>query len=99
MDLARFQDSLQQAAPPAGLPLALQALWWDGKGDWDKAHNCAQDQEDPAGDWVHAYLHRKEGDLGNASYWYRRAKRPICDIPLETEWAEIVSTLISGAGA
>ena len=59
-------------APPASLHLALKALWWDAKGDWNKAHECAQgDEGDPSCDWVHAYLHRKEGDASNAGYWYR----------------------------
>ena len=96
MDLIRFRASLDQAAPPAGLPLALQAMWWDGKGDWDKAHGCAQALENRAqeghwGDLVHAYLHRKEGDLDNAGYWYRRAGRSVSTISLEAEWAAIVA--------
>jgi hypothetical protein len=95
MDLDRFRTSLREAAPPVDLPLALQAMWWDGKGDWDKAHGCAQDQEDQWGDWVHAYLHRKEGDLGNAGYWYRRVKRPVSEVTLEAEWLEIVSALLA----
>lgn len=99
MDLIRFRASLDQAAPPVNLPLALQAMWWDGKGDWDKAHGCAQDQEDQWGDLVHAYLHRKEGDLDNAGYWYRRAGRPAPTITLDAEWAEIVTELIANSGA
>jgi hypothetical protein len=98
MDLIRFRASLDQSAPPVDLPLALQAMWWDGKGNWEKAHACAQAQEDPWGDWVHAYLHRKEGDLGNAGYWYRRAARPMPEITLNAEWAEIVAALVASSG-
>src|SRR5437660_5152443 len=70
MDFAAFSESMAQAAPPPGLSRALEGLWWDAKGDWDKAHECAQAVEDDAGNWVHAYLHRKEGDASNAGYWY-----------------------------
>jgi hypothetical protein len=68
MDLDSFRRSLADPAPPAGLAAALHGLWWDAKGDWDRAHQCAQDQNDEAGAAVHAYLHRKEGDLSNAGY-------------------------------
>jgi len=95
MDIASFRTSLNQPAPPNGLSFALQALWWDAKGDWTKAHEQAQAREDAAGNWVHAYLHRKEGDLANAGYWYRRADRPMPKANLEMEWAEIVESLIS----
>jgi len=94
MDLAAIRASLDGPAPPPGLGLALQALWHDGKGDWDGAHELAQRDEPGAGDWVHAYLHRKEGDLGNAGYWYRRAGKPIAQGPLDDEWAAIVSALL-----
>ncbi len=77
MDSQAFKRSISAAAPPAGLSLALQALWWAEKGDWQKAHECAQAQEDAAGAWVHAHLHREEGDLANAGYWYRRAGKPV----------------------
>lgn len=79
---------------PAALPAPLRALWHDLRGDWDKAHRIAQDIEDETGAWVHAYLHRKEGDLSNASYWYRRARRPVATGPLEDEWRSIVSALL-----
>jgi hypothetical protein len=94
MDLATFRASLADDAPPTGLSLAAQGLWWDGKGDWDRAHRCAQDQDDAAGAAVHAYLHRKEGDLGNAGYWYARARRPMATGALETEWAALATELL-----
>lgn len=96
MDAAKFSESLAQAAPPAGLSLALQGLWWDGKGDWTRAHDCAQDQDDAAGAAVHAYLHRKEGDAGNAAYWYRRARRPVATGALAQEWAALVAEMLGG---
>ena len=94
MTLDEFRQSLTGAAPPADLPAALQALWHDGRGDWEAAHNVAQEVPDPDGAWVHAYLHRKEGDAGNAAYWYRRAARPVASISLDAEWDEIVTALL-----
>jgi hypothetical protein len=96
MDLAAFRASLRAPAPPAGLSVACQALWWDAKGDWDRAHELAQADEGGAGDWVHAYLHRKEGDAGNAGYWYRRAGKPASQASLAEEWAAIAEALLSG---
>jgi hypothetical protein len=90
MDIATMRTSLDAAQPPAGLSLLVQALWWDARGEWDRAHECAQAQEDAAGSAVHAYLHRKEGDLPNARYWYARAGRPVFAGPLEAEWAALV---------
>ncbi len=95
LDFAAFKQSLSEPAPPDGLGLALQALWWEAKGDWDKAHECAQAQEDDAGNWVHAYLHRREGDAGNAGYWYRRCRRPHATATLDAEWAEIATALLA----
>ena len=95
MDLQAFRTSLDGAGPPAGLSLALQALWWDAKGDWPRAHGCAQEQDDESGAWVHAYLHRVEGDLSNAGYWYRRANRPQQDGLLAEEWQEIAEALLA----
>ena len=76
MTLQEFKQSLQQATMPTDLSTALQALWQAGKGDWNAAHAITQAQGDADVDWVHAYLHREEGDLNNAGYWYRRAGRP-----------------------
>ena len=97
MDLTQFRALTRKKEPPAGLAPALRGLLWDAKGDWDKAHECAQTQEDRQGDWVHAYLHRKEGDLANARYWYRRAKKPVPKGPLEEEWEAITRALLDEA--
>jgi len=94
MELAEFRASLAGTAPAPGLSLALEALWWDAKGDWDKAHASAQAQNDAAGAAVHAYLHRKEGDLANAGYWYGRAGRPVTAGPLAEEWETLARTLL-----
>ena len=94
MDLKAFCTSLDRDAPPAGLSPALEALWREGKGDWHRAHKLAQTQRDQAGAWVHAYLHRVDGDTGNAHHWYRRAGKPPCDSPLKEEWEAIVSALL-----
>lgn len=96
MNLDVFRASLANAAPAPSLDLALQALWWDGKGDWTRAHECAQaDESDPRTGWVHAYLHRKEGDLSNAAYWYRRVGRSVASGQLDVEWGEIARALIA----
>jgi hypothetical protein len=95
MTLAEFRDSLGASAPPPGLSPALVALWHDARGDWDAAHRAAQDEEGRDGAWVHAYLHRKEGNAGNAAYWYRRAGRPIAHGPLDAEWVAIVEALLA----
>ncbi|SDK76315.1 hypothetical protein SAMN05421823_103496 [Catalinimonas alkaloidigena] len=94
MNFEEFQHSLQSPTPPTGLTAALRALWYEGKDDWEKAHQIAQDDESAAGSWVHAYLHRKEGDLGNAAYWYRRAAQPTASGPLRTEWELMVRDLL-----
>jgi hypothetical protein len=88
-----FRSTLTSDRPPPVSPLLL-ALWHDAKGDWEKAHTLAQDVDEESGAWVHAYLHRKEGDLGNAGYWYRRANQPIATDSLEAEWTRIVSALL-----
>ena len=94
MTIAEFKATLTQAAPPAVAAPALLALWHDGRNDWEAAHGVAQDIDDPTGAWVHAYLHRKEGDSGNAAYWYRRAGRPVSQLSLADEWASIVEALL-----
>jgi hypothetical protein len=96
MKFAEFERSLEAAEPLASLHLALQALWWDAKGDWNKAHECAQaDEGNPSCDWVHAYLHRKEGDASNARYWYGQAGKPVAQSTLPEEWRAIVQALIA----
>jgi hypothetical protein len=94
MTVDDFRQSLTVAKPPAELTLALLGLWWDGRGDWTRAHESAQQDEVPEGSWVHAYLHRKEGDQGNAVYWYGRAVKPVCREPLDAEWLGIVRVLL-----
>jgi hypothetical protein len=94
MTLDDLEASLAADAPPADLPETVQALWHDARGDWDRAHEIAQEIPDADGSWVHAYLHRKEGDLSNASYWYRRAGRDRPIVPLEEEWREIAGALL-----
>jgi hypothetical protein len=95
MTLQDFQAALASSAPPPDLSAPLLALWHDGRGDWDAAHRVAQDVESADGSWIHAYLHRKEGDEGNAAYWYRRAGKPIATVSLDAEWREIVAALLA----
>jgi len=89
-----LRASLSQTTPPAGATPLLQALWWEAKGDWTRAHEIAQEIESRNAAWVHAYLHRREGDISNAGYWYRQAGRPECRLPLDEEWQQLVSTLL-----
>ncbi len=93
MTYDEFKQTLTQDHAPAELTLAVQALWWDARGNWERAHTLAQEQHDSAGSWVHAYLHRKEGDIGNAGYWYRRAGKPAQNNPLTEEWEAIARAL------
>ena len=97
MTLEEFRESLSRAEPPADLDRALKGLWWDAKGDWGRAHESAQQDEGPAGSWVHAYLHRKEGDTSNAGYWYRRAGKNPSRALLQEEWLEVVKSLLSAS--
>ena len=90
-----FKRTTSADRPPASLPPALRALWHDAKGDWEAAHQTAQDIDSADGAWIHAYLHRKEGDLGNAAYWYRRANKPDCRSSLEAEWEQIARALLA----
>ena len=93
MTLDEFKATVSASTAPP-LSGALQALWHDARGDWDKAHEIANGVDDQTGAWVHAYLHRKEGDLGNAGYWYQRAGQPVANDSLESEWTRIVSALL-----
>ena len=97
MTFHEFRDSLKQEEPPRDLSFALAGLWWDAKGDWKRAHESAQQDEGQAGSWVHAYLHRKEGDIANAGYWYGRAGKIPAQSSLEQEWREIAAVLLQEA--
>jgi hypothetical protein len=88
-----FKTSLGTDTPPPDISPALHALWHQAKGDWDTAHHLVQSDKSPTGCWVHAHLHRVEGDKGNAEYWYRLAGKPVCTSRLGDEWEEIVSAL------
>lgn len=92
MDPTQFTRSTAGKAPPAGCPPVLEALWYLRKGDWNRAHEIVQArEEDRASAWVHAHLHRVEGDLSNAAYWYRRAGRKAADSALDEEWEALVA--------
>ena len=94
MEFAAFKSSLKSDRPPRGLAPPLRALWWAARDDWTQAHEIAQEHDDKPCAWVHAYLHRVEGDDGNAGYWYRRAGRPAAKGPLPAEWEAIVQALL-----
>jgi len=94
MNFEDFHRSMAEDEPPAGLGRPLEALWRLKKGDWHAAHELAQAQSDDAGAWVHAHLHRVEGDASNAGYWYRRAGKPHAEQPLEQEWEAITRSLL-----
>ena len=94
MTLEEFKSTVTMAVPPEGASAALLALWEDARGHWAAAHKIAQDLDDKSGAWIHAYLHRKEGDAANAAYWYRRAGQPVARDSLDQEWARIVSALL-----
>ena len=94
MTLAEFKLTLTKATPPSGITPELQALWYDGKGDWHQSHEIAQVKNTPDYCWIHAYLHRKEGDQWNANYWYQRAGRKMPNVSLEQEWENIVVELL-----
>jgi hypothetical protein len=94
MTFTDFKASLQEPLPPEGLSKLLTAMWHDAKGDWSAAHEIAQDVDTPEGAWIHAYLHRKEGDNSNAAYWYRLAKQKVPDVAIEDEWETISKEFI-----
>ena len=95
MDLAAFRTSLEGTEPPPGVGVHLAALWWDAKDDWHRAHGCVDGAAGRDAAWVHAYLHRKEGDLSNAAYWYRQARKPVATKALDEEWAIIAGSLLT----
>jgi hypothetical protein len=94
MTFEEFKASLQQDHPPENSPVLLEAMWWDKKDAWHQAHDIAQDIDTNEGAWVHAYLHRKEGDPGNAAYWYRRAGKNVFHGTLEEEWDQLVRSFL-----
>lgn len=96
MTVDELKASVRAPAPPDGLPTLLQAMWFAEKGDWHQAHKLVQGDDSAEAAWVHAYLHRVEGDLSNAGYWYRRAGQSKSTAPLDAEWADIVGVLLTG---
>jgi hypothetical protein len=94
MTIEHFKATLLNEAAPEGLLPSLRAMWEDRRGNWEAAHQIAQDIDDKTGAWIHAYLHRKEGDLANAGYWYRRAGQPVASDSLDEEWTRIVTALL-----
>jgi len=93
MKYEQFRESLSSNKPPDNITVYLRALWFDAKDDWEKAHTIIQETEDMNAAWIHAYLHRKEGDTGNADYWYHRAGKKRPGITVEQEWETIVTAL------
>ncbi|MGC1516395.1 MAG: hypothetical protein WA810_12530 [Maribacter sp.] len=89
-----FQDTLGGLAPPQDWPEGLKSIWFDAKGDWEASHNIAQEMHDTLGSWLHAYLHRKEGDKFNAGYWYHQAGRTYPEISLEEERKALVEFIL-----
>ena len=94
MNILSFTESLAAKEPPQNISVYLKALWYDANSNWDKAHKIIQDIDDKNASWIHAYLHRKEGDISNADYWYSRAGKRRPSVSPEMEWKEIVSALI-----
>ena len=90
-----FKDSLKNNTPDPSYSPMLTSLWYDAKGDWEKAHDQVDHLGGKDAAWVHAYLHRKEGDLWNADYWYAKAGRSRPDIPLSTEWENLVKFFLA----
>ena len=98
MTLDDLRQSIAGAAPPVGVTAELRALWHDAREEWALAHETVQDLSTPAAAWVHAYLHRKEGDIANARYWYQRAGQPAFTGALDEEWDLIASALLQSLG-
>jgi hypothetical protein len=95
VSMVDFRASLSDATPAPTLSPPLTALWWAAKGKWDEAHKIVQDEDTKDAAWVHAYLHRVEGDLGNAGYWYRQAGQQVATDSLDAEWERIVDALLA----
>jgi hypothetical protein len=94
MTFEEFSQSLTSVTPPSNISVYLETLWYDGNNDWERSHKIAQDIIDKNGSWLHAYLHRKEGDIGNAGYWYRKAGKPVPAYSLNQEWIELVENFL-----
>ncbi|MGI9547269.1 MAG: hypothetical protein ACR2MM_08540 [Flavobacteriaceae bacterium] len=90
-----FENSINFDSPSKEWPEALQAMWWDSKGNWQKSHDLAEDINSNLGNWIHAYLHRKDGDQWNAGYWYQRAGRAFPVKTLEEECKELVLSILN----
>jgi len=95
MTLQEYKNSLRQSSPPGEISPLLEALWFDARGNWTTAHDLAQEVSTQDGSWIHAYLHRKEGDRSNAQYWYQRANRKMPAYSLEQEWEELVTAFLA----
>jgi len=97
MNFEEFRKTLSASEPPGKISAHLLSLWYDAKGDWEKSHTIIQEINDTTAAWIHAYLHRKEGDIGNADYWYHRAGRKRPSTTLQEEWEQIIKTLLQSA--
>lgn len=97
MTIAEFLSTLKQNKPPVDLNSLLLALWYDAKGDWGKSHEIVQDIDNKEAALIHAYLHRKEGDIGNADYWYHRAGTKRTHLSIEDEWVTLVGKFLKSA--
>lgn len=94
MNLLSFRETLSASEPPQELTVYAQALWYDARGEWEKAHELIQDLPDRNAAWIHAYLHRKEGDSWNADYWYNKAGRQRPQATLDGEWEQLVTAFL-----
>jgi hypothetical protein len=94
MNISEFTESTKESAPPQA-SVYLKALWYDHKNNWNTAHELVDELEDEKGCWVHAYLHRKEGDISNADYWYTRAGRKRPAVSLNEEWGQLVTFFLN----
>ncbi|RCH55162.1 hypothetical protein DJ568_08210 [Mucilaginibacter hurinus] len=97
MTLLDFKASLQFPHPDSTFSVYLKSLWYDGKGDWDRAHAEVDQLSDRQAAWVHAYLHRKEGDIWNADYWYKQAGRQRPSVSLAQEWEQLVNYFLTSS--
>ncbi len=94
MNLSNLKESLAADSPPSSASVYIKALWYDAKGDWNKSHELIQDVPDKNASWIHAYLHRKEGDIWNADYWYSKAGKKRPSVSLDEEWEQIVTAFL-----